>query len=126
MLPHVFHQIRLLEWRERGEDTSGKAALALPKKPSRSRARYRGIRSVAEATGEELGVLDGVCGQVHLQAGSVDVTTVTVLALERFVFVVLPTVRLWKERKSPSLHGATQATVRHDLQPRLPAGWTTE
>lgn len=56
---------------------------------------YRGIGSVTEATGEQLGMFDSVCGQVHLQAGSVCVTTVTVVALERLVFVVLPTVRLW-------------------------------
>lgn len=40
-------------------------------------------------------MFDGVCGQVHLQAGSVCVTTVTVVALVRLIFVVLPTVRLW-------------------------------
>lgn len=57
---------------------------------------YRGIGSVAEATGEELGVFHGVCGQMHLQTGSICVTTVTVLALEWLVFVVLPTVRLLK------------------------------
>lgn len=56
---------------------------------------YRGIGSVTEATGEQLGVFDGVRGEVHLQACSVRVTTVTVVALERLVFVVLPTVRLW-------------------------------
>lgn len=55
---------------------------------------YRGVGSVTEAAGEKLGMFDGVCGQVHLQAGSVCVTTVTVVALERLVFVVLPTVRL--------------------------------
>lgn len=60
---------------------------------------YRGIGSVTEATGEQLGVLDGVCGQVHLQAGSICVTTVTVVALVRLVFVVLPTVRLWGEEE---------------------------
>lgn len=65
------------------------------------KTEYRGIRSVAEATGEQLGMFHGVCGQVHLQAGSVCVTTVTVLALEWFVFVVLPTVRLLKGEKSP-------------------------
>lgn len=41
-------------------------------------------------------MFDGVCGQVHLQAGSVCVTTVTVVALVRLIFVVLPTVRLWE------------------------------
>lgn len=41
----------------------------------------------------------GVRGQVHLQTGSVSVTTITVLALEWFVFVVLATVRLLKEKK---------------------------
>lgn len=55
---------------------------------------YRGIGSVTEATGEQLGMFHGVCGQVHLQAGSICVTTVTVVALVRLVFVVLPTVRL--------------------------------
>lgn len=53
---------------------------------------YRGIRSVTEATGEQLGMFDSVCRQVDLQAGSICVTTVTVVALERLVFVVLPTV----------------------------------
>lgn len=65
VLPHVFHQVSL-----------------------------GGIRSVAEATGEQLGVLHCVRGQVHLEAGSVCVTTITVVALVRFVFVVLPSVRL--------------------------------
>lgn len=58
---------------------------------------YRGIGSVTEATGEQLGMFDGVCGQVHLQAGSICVTTVTVVALVRLVFIVLPTVRLQGE-----------------------------
>lgn len=40
----------------------------------------------------------GVRGQVHLQTGSVCVTTITVLALEWFVFVVLATVRLLKKK----------------------------
>lgn len=43
-------------------------------------------------------MFDGVCGQVHLQAGSICVSTVTILALVRLVFIVLPTVRLWDER----------------------------
>lgn len=55
---------------------------------------YRRIGSVTEATGEQLGMFDGVCGQVNLQAGSICVTSVTVVTFERFVFVVLPTVRL--------------------------------
>lgn len=42
-------------------------------------------------------MFDSVCGQVHFQAGSICVTTVTVVALVRLVFVVLPTVRLWGE-----------------------------
>lgn len=58
---------------------------------------YRGVGSVAEATGEEFGVFDGVCGQVHLQTRSICVTTVAVVTLVRLVFVVLPTVRLHKE-----------------------------
>ena len=65
-------------------------------------AEYRGVRSVAEAAGEQLGVFHRVCGQVHFQAGSVCVTTVTVLALEGFVFVVLSTVRLLKGKNGPS------------------------
>ncbi len=59
-----------------------------------SRRAYRGVGPVTEAAGEQLGVFDGVCGQVHLQARSIRVTTVTVVALVRLVFVVLPTVRL--------------------------------
>lgn len=42
----------------------------------------------------------GVCGKVHLQAGSVCVTTITVLALEWLVFVVLPTVRLLRGKNN--------------------------
>ena len=64
---------------------------------------YRGIGSVTEATGEQLGVFDSVCGQVHLQAGGIRVTTVTVVALERLVFVVLPTVRLQGRRRDPQI-----------------------
>lgn len=63
----------------------------------KSQRTYRGVGSVTEATGEELSMFDGVCGQVNLQAGSIRVTTVTVVALVRLVFVVLPTVRLWGE-----------------------------
>lgn len=44
-------------------------------------------------------MFDSVCGQVHLQAGSVRVTTVTVVTLVRLVFVVLPTVRLQGGKK---------------------------
>ena len=55
---------------------------------------YRGIGAVAEATGVQLGMFDRVSGQVHLKAGRVRVTTVTVVALVRLVFVVLPAVRL--------------------------------
>ena len=55
---------------------------------------YRGIGAVAEATGVQLGMFDRVSGQVHLKAGRVCVTTVTVVALVRLVFVVLPAVRL--------------------------------
>lgn len=65
VLPHVFHQVR-----------------------------FRGIGSVAEATGEKLCVLHCVRGQVNLQTRSVCVATITVVALIRFVFVVLPTMRL--------------------------------
>lgn len=64
---------------------------------------YRGIGSVTEATGEQLGMFDGVCGQVHLQTGSIRVTTVTVVALVRLVFVMLPTVRLWREEERQGL-----------------------
>lgn len=39
-------------------------------------------------------MFDSVCGQVHLQAGSICITTVAVVALVRLVFVVLPAVRL--------------------------------
>lgn len=42
-------------------------------------------------------MFDRVCGQVNLQTGSICVTTITVVALEGLVFVVLPTVRLWGE-----------------------------
>lgn len=35
-----------------------------------------------------------VCSQVYLQGGSIRVRTVAVVALERFVFVVLPSVGL--------------------------------
>lgn len=65
----------------------------------RSLRAYRGIGSITEATREQLGMFDGVCGQVHLQASSICVTTVTVVTLVRLVFVVLPTVRLYKEEK---------------------------
>lgn len=74
----------------------------------------------------------GVCGQVHLQAGSVDVTTVTVLALEWFVFVVLPTVRLLREGKGPSLRrGNLPWVIKRRrgwsvTRATLPAGWTAE
>lgn len=57
-------------------------------------AAYRGVGAVAEATGVELGVLDGVGGQVHLQAGGVRVRAVTAVALERLILVVLPSVGL--------------------------------
>lgn len=88
---------------------------------------YRGIGSVAEATGEQLGVFHGVRGQVHLQTGSVCVTTITVLALEWFVFVVLATVRLLKDKKILKI--ASQRKVQDELKKpqegHLPAGWTT-
>ena len=78
---------------------------------------YRGIGSVTEATGEQLGMFDGVCGQVHLQAGSICVTTVTVVALVRLVFVVLPTVRLWRRRETrvevnSQIHSASKSHVK--------------
>lgn len=59
-------------------------------------------------------MFDGVCGQVHLQAGSVCVTTVTVVALVRLIFVVLPTVRLWG--KSDTDDGLDKHPIRFDLQ----------
>lgn len=71
-----------------------------------SNSTYRGIRPVAEATGEQLGVLDRVCGQVHLQAGGVCVATVAVVALVRLVLVVLPAVRLGGPRQKPELRAA--------------------
>lgn len=59
-------------------------------------------------------MFDGVCGQVHLQAGSVCVTTVTVVALVRLIFVVLPTVRL--RGKSDTDDGLDKHPIRFDLQ----------
>ena len=55
---------------------------------------YGGVGAVAEAAGVQLGVFDSVRGQVHLQAGGVRVTTVTVVALVGLVLVVLPAVGL--------------------------------
>lgn len=67
---------------------------------SMSLRAYRRIGSVTEATGEQLGVFDGVCGQVDLEAGSICVAAVTVVTFEGFVFVVLPAVRLESKRRS--------------------------
>ena len=99
---------------------------------------YRGVGSVTEAAGEELGMFDSVCGQVHLQAGSICVTTVTVVALERLVFVVLPTVRLKGGniqgggggggvplRKTKRDERKSNERTFHQLRIYLPVGWTT-
>lgn len=59
-------------------------------------------------------MFDGVCGQVHLQAGSICVTTVTVVALVRLIFVVLPTVRL--QGKSDADDGLDKHPLRFDFQ----------
>lgn len=55
---------------------------------------HRGVGPAADGAGVDLGVFHRVRGQVHLQRGGVCVRTVAVVALERFVFVVLPSVGL--------------------------------
>ncbi|MEQ2212528.1 hypothetical protein XENOCAPTIV_000889 [Xenoophorus captivus] len=45
--------------------------------PSSTRCQTLGLLGGYQAAGEQLGVFDGVCRQVNLQAGSVCVTTVT-------------------------------------------------
>lgn len=65
VFPHVLHQVRL-----------------------------RGVGPAADGAGIDLGMFHRVCSQVYLQRGSICVCTVAVVALERFVFVVLPSVGL--------------------------------
>lgn len=56
--------------------------------------RFRRVGPAADGAGVHLGVLHGVRGQVHLQRGRVCVCPMTVVALEGFIFVVLPPVGL--------------------------------
>lgn len=55
---------------------------------------HRGVGPAADGAGIDLGMFHRVCSQVYLQRGSICVCTVAVVALERFVFVVLPSVGL--------------------------------
>lgn len=68
-----------------------------------NKSAYGCVGSVTEAAGEEFGMFDGVRGQMNLQAGGVCVTTIAVVAFVRFVFVVLPAVRLRGETTQISL-----------------------
>lgn len=58
---------------------------------------HRRVRPAADGAGVHLGMLHCVRGQVHLQRGRVRVRPVTVVALEGFIFVVLPPVGLRKQ-----------------------------
>lgn len=58
---------------------------------------HRRVRPAADGARVHLGVLHRVRGQVHLQRGRVRVRPVTVVALEGFIFVVLPPVGLRKQ-----------------------------
>ena len=55
---------------------------------------HRRVRPATNGAGVHLGMLHCVRGQVHLQRGRVCVRPVTVVALEGFIFVVLPAVGL--------------------------------
>lgn len=57
---------------------------------------HRRVRPATDGAGVHLGMLHCVRGQVHLQRGRVCVRPVTIVALERFIFVVLPPVGLRK------------------------------
>lgn len=121
MFPHVLHQVRLLqreERRERGGDSvcktrspTGRNTTAQGAAPVRSGGAtpweacplllppsaantHRGVGPAADGAGVDLGVFHRVRSQVYLQGGSIRVRTVAVVALERFVFVVLPSVGL--------------------------------
>lgn len=54
----------------------------------------RSVGPIAHGTVVNLGMLHCVGGQMNLQWGSICVCTMAVVALERFVFVVLPSVGL--------------------------------
>lgn len=57
---------------------------------------HRRVRPATDGAGVHLGMLHCVRGQVHLQRGRVCVRPVTIVALEGFIFVVLPPVGLRK------------------------------
>ena len=60
------------------------------------RSAHRRVRPATDGAGVHLGMLHCVRGQVHLQRGRVCVRPVTIVALEGFIFVVLPPVGLRK------------------------------
>lgn len=62
----------------------------------RAPSTHRRVRPTADGAGVHLGMLHCVRRQVHLQRGCVCVRPVTVVALEGFIFVVLPPVGLRK------------------------------
>lgn len=86
-----------------------------------------GVRPAAHAAAVRLGVFDGMCRQVDLQRGRVRIGTVTVGTFEGLVFVVLPLVRLRKNKmytNSSHIHAA----LLEALQPQfcyksIQAGW---
>lgn len=72
--------------------------------PSGGGNTHRGVGPAADGAGVDLGVFHRVRSQVHLQRGGIRVRAVAVVALERFVFVVLPSVGLgvaagWEKRE---------------------------
>ena len=62
--------------------------------PPRAANTHRSVGPAADGAGVDLGVFHRVRSQVYLQRGSIRVRTVAVVALERFIFVVLPSVGL--------------------------------
>lgn len=79
---------------------------------------YRGVGAITQAAGVELGVLDRVRRQVHLQAGRIRVTTITVVAFVRLILVVLPAVGLWQSRRERSNVRKHFSFLTHLSKPR--------
>lgn len=84
--------------------------------PPRAANTHRGVGPAADGAGVDLGVFHCVCSQVYLQGGGIRVRTVAVVALERFVFVVLPSVGLegcaagWRKEKASAGKEASIST----------------
>lgn len=141
VFPHVLHQVRLLqreEWHERtglhlqkskpmGGTQQIRGLLPLNVEqlllgkcihfccPPRAANTHRGVGPAADGAGVDLGVFHCVGSQVYLQRGSIRVRPVAVVALERFVFVVLPSVRLGDSssvKKRESKQGRVLVTAK--------------